>query len=173
MASTAPPQLPPIAAIYRIYFRTIEPLCALGGTYLTLFQPARFLGATTPATIFKDIYRTPALQAEVAQQPVTQVLLANIGSLYVLFAINELLVLRVTRELAVWRGVVLAMVCADLGHLWGVYAGGGFEAGWIQRWDGEEWFNVGTLAFGLVLRIAFLLGLGVGGGSGSARKEKK
>ncbi|KAH8801388.1 hypothetical protein F5884DRAFT_740347 [Xylogone sp. PMI_703] len=162
MATTT--STPRIPAIYRIYFLTIEPLMALSGAYLCLFQPTRFITSTVPSTTLRNLSVSPSsspssLSATIT--PLTQLLLTNLASLYILFTINEAVVLRVTKEIAVWKAVVFSMVCADLGHLWAVVQAGGFDEG-VGGWVGEEWVNVGILVLGLGLRVGFLCGLGVG-----------
>jgi hypothetical protein len=97
-----------ISIIYRYYFLFFEPLAALGGTYLCFFHPERFLSGTVPV---------PALTAApIPLTPILEMMLRNIGCLYVLFAINEGIVLRLTKERNVWFGIIMSMIAADVGH---------------------------------------------------------
>lgn len=79
------------------------------GTYLCIFDAKRFLQGTVPATALfvGDNYEV---------EPLIQMLLTNIGALYLLFAIFEGVVLRVTRERSVWLVVLAAMATCDIGH---------------------------------------------------------
>jgi hypothetical protein len=97
-----------ISLLYRIYFLYFEPLAALGGTYLAFFSPQRYLEGTTPLTALPANYTTIS--------PLTQMLLTNIGSLYALFAINEGIILRLTKERNVWFAIMGAFCITDICH---------------------------------------------------------
>jgi len=87
-------------------------------------------------------------------------LFTNIGCLYALFAINEGLVLRLTKEKNVWLGVIAAMLVSDVGHLYAVWEIAPERMLDLVKWNSDEWINYGTLWFGAALRLAFLLGFG-------------
>jgi hypothetical protein len=127
-----------IALIYRIWFLYLEPVFALGGTYLCIFSPQRMLTGTVPL---------PAITAAspIDITPLMQMLLTNIGSLYVLFAINEGLVLRLTKETSVWLGIITAMLVSDAGHLYAVYEVAPERMLEVLKWNSDEWINYGTL----------------------------
>jgi hypothetical protein len=79
--------------------------------------------------------------------------------------INELLVLRLSKDVNVWRAVVFAMLCCDLVHLYAVWVAGGWGAEFMcdvrQRRVGD-WANTVILGAGVVLRVCFLVGMGMG-----------
>ncbi len=107
--------------------------------------------------------------------PLIQQLLTNTAALYILFMVNELLVLRFSKDLKVWRAVVLAMLCCDVVHLYGVWVAGGgaeFMLDPVGRWRMEDWVNTLILAAGSVLRTCFLVGLGVKEGDGERGKRE-
>ncbi|KAH6664860.1 hypothetical protein B0J14DRAFT_606844 [Halenospora varia] len=156
MASSAPIR---ISLIYTIYFLWFEPLAALGGTYLTLFQPTRFLSGIIPVPALSQFYSSLS-SSSVPITPVMQMLLTNIGSLYVLFAVNEGITLRVTRERKVWYSVVCGMIMSDIGHLYAAYTVAPARASEFLAWNSDEWINYGTLTLGLALRVAFMIGFG-------------
>lgn len=145
-----------IALIYRIYFLYIEPLAALGGTYLCYFNPDRFLSGTMPLPAYKAVTQAP----DFAISPILQMMLTNIGSLYILFAINEGVVLRLTKERNVWLAIIFSMVMTDTGHLYAAYAIDPERIFQILLWNMDEWINYGTLTGGLTMRILFLIGIG-------------
>jgi hypothetical protein len=145
-----------IALIYRIYFLYIEPLAALGGTYLCYFNPDRFLSGTVPLPAYTATTGVPGFTIS----PLLQMMLTNIGSLYMLFAINEGVVLRLTNEKNVWLAVMLSMVMADTGHLYAAYAIDPQRISQFMQWNSDEWINYGTLMGGFTMRILFLLGFG-------------
>ncbi|KAF8848699.1 hypothetical protein BDZ45DRAFT_681033 [Acephala macrosclerotiorum] len=146
-----------IALIYRIWFLYLEPVFALGGTYLCLYDPQRMLTGTVPV---------PAITAAspsggpIPITPLMQMLLTNIGSLYVLFSINEGLVLRLSSEKRVWFGIIGSMLVSDIGHLYAVYQIAPKRMLEIAGWNSDEWINYGTLWFGALLRAGFLMGFG-------------
>jgi hypothetical protein len=143
-----------IALPYRIFFLYIEPVCALGGTYLCLADPKRFLLGIVPLPAF--IAASP-----LTISPLIQLLLTNIGALYALFAMNEAIVLRCTREKTVWYAIIGGMLASDFGHLYAAYAIAPERVAQLVSWTSDEWINYGTLLFGALMRCAFLFGLGV------------
>ncbi|KAG4027242.1 hypothetical protein MFRU_032g01080 [Monilinia fructicola] len=149
------PRIPKIHPFYRTFLLNIEPIFALSGAYLSLFHPTKFITSTAPSTLSSTI----DIQSSTSD-PLIKFLTADIGALYLLFTINEALVLRLTRDYSVWKAVVFAMLVCDLGHLWGVYEADPIGSLDVHGWTSDEWINNGILIFGAVLRIAFLSGLG-------------
>jgi len=127
------------------YFTTFEPFAAVGGTYLCLFRPLQFLQTTTST---RPLYITPVESA----------LLAQVGSLYLFFAVCGAFVLRYSRnDHKMWGRLISGCVLADIGHLHAV----SIITGWMfllqpMEWNGEEWVNMGMLWFGLILRVSWL-----------------
>jgi hypothetical protein len=140
-----------IALPYKIWFLYLEPVFALGGTYLCLFDPDRFLSGTVPL---------PALSfAPILITPILQMMLTNIGALYILFAVVEGGILRLTREKTVWLAIIAAMLASDVGHIYAAYVIAPERILEVGGWNSDEWINYGTLIFGAALRVAFLLGI--------------
>jgi hypothetical protein len=50
-------------------------------------------------------------------------------------------------------------VC-DVGHIYAVFEIAPERVWQVGSWNSDEWINYGTLNFGAVLRVAFLLGIG-------------
>lgn len=109
----------PIPLIYRIYFLYFDPLAALAGSYLCLFSPLRMLSGTLPRPAYESCFADS--DSDAAIPPLLQMALNNIGALYVLFAIQEGVVLRCTRERSVWIAVMVGMCCCDVGHIYAVW----------------------------------------------------
>jgi len=88
----------------------------------------------------------------------------------------------------VWRAVIIGLLVADVGHILSVYVkdqqqvqqqledqlvetmGGG---GWgvyykIHEWNEMDWGNLGFVYFAAMVRIMFLLGVGLGRSSRSS-----
>ena len=103
MAST---DLSTIPLLYRLFFLYIEPVSALVGAYFAYFQPQTYLHLLTP---------NHSVAASTA--PAHLVALYQLANLYLLFALNEHLVLSSTRARRTWRRLLLALLVADLGHL--------------------------------------------------------
>jgi len=141
---------------YRLFFLYIEPIAALGG--------ACYAGGL-PQTYLADLVLTPD-----ASTPPQSVLPASVlmtlyqlSNLYLLFAINEHLVLSSTNSIKTWKRLLFGLLIADFGHLWSV-APLGPEVYWrVWDWNAMMWGSVGFVYMGAATRIAFLLGLGLGG----------
>ncbi|CAG8983497.1 hypothetical protein HYALB_00004297 [Hymenoscyphus albidus] len=139
-----------LSAFYSLFFLVIEPISALLGAYYAHFQPSTYLTLTTP------------LSPSTGELPLsTQVVLTQLANLYLLFAINEALVLRSTSDLRVWKTVLFGLLIADLGHLYSV-KGLGWEIYWkVTQWNSIAWGNVGFVYMGAAMRICFLAGVGL------------
>jgi hypothetical protein len=151
--TTSQSLLQKIALPYRIFFLYIDPVCALGGTYLSLVDPERLLLGTVPLPAF-------IMESPLTITPIMQLLITNIGALYALFAMNEAIVLRCTREKSVWTAIIAGMLVSDFGHLYAVYAIAPERVLQLVSWSSDEWVNYGMLVGGALMRCAFLLGLG-------------
>lgn len=152
MSSSVDPRISKINPIYRIFLLYIEPVLALSGAYLAFFKPAKFIFSTAPSSISSPFITLAS------HDPVIKFLSTDIAALYVLFTINEAVVLRLTRDYSVWKAVVFAMLVCDVGHLWGVYEADPMGSLNVGGWTFEESINNGILVFGAILRIAFLSG---------------
>lgn len=139
-----------IATYYRLFFLIAEPISAVIGAYFAYFQPQVYLRLTHVAS------------APESDLPLgTEIVLAQLSNLYALFAINEALVLRTTRNLQVWRALLFGLLIADFGHLWSVNKLGASIYWNILKWNAIDWGNVGWVYVGALSRIAFLFGMGV------------
>jgi len=111
---------------YRIFFLLIEPFSALVGAYYAHFHQPTYLSLTHLAS------------SPPATQPLplsTSIPLSQLANLYLLFAINEALVLRSTSDLTVWRTLLFGLLVADGGHLWSVSG-----KGWGVYVSFDFWF---------------------------------
>ncbi|KAI0455346.1 hypothetical protein F5B21DRAFT_194443 [Xylaria acuta] len=145
--------------IYRVFFLIIEPVSALVGAFYAHFRQDAYLRLT-------DASSAPSSSA----MPLgTSIVLSQLANLYLLFALNEALVLRCTGDLTVWKVVLLVLLVADFGHLLSVGARGSWIYWDFTRWNAIDWGNVPFVYLGASMRIAFLSGIGLGGG-GTPRK---
>lgn len=167
MTTTTPPAPPaspskpskPIPFLYRLYFLYLEPLFAINGVRLAAFQGSYYLRIISP----------PNYPHSATPTPDETTLLIQLASLYLLFAFNEGVILRhVGQERRdIWRLITIGCVLSDVGHLWALWKlAVAVKATdifldprlWL-RW--EEWGNLGVTWFGLILRTAFILGVGL------------
>ncbi|KAI9748799.1 MAG: hypothetical protein M4579_007111 [Chaenotheca gracillima] len=166
--STSSAAAVPLPLIYRLFFLTIEPFSALVGAYFAHFQPAEYLRLTTyPPSVTTSL---PAPQPS----PTTRIVLSQLANLYLLFALNEALVLRATADRRVWRALLFGLLVADVGHLysvWGLWTAGKAVYWDVGGWNAMDWGNVGFVYVGMSMRVAFLMGVGMGEGSGRGKRK--
>jgi hypothetical protein len=137
---------------YRAAFLFVEPIFALFGAILAHFKPLQYLQLTDAAS-------APTTSATIPLA--TNIVLTQLANLYLLFAINEALLLRSTSDMHVWRTVLVGCLIADFGHLYSVSALGPDIYWKISQWNVMDFGNVGFVYAGASLRIAFLCGVGL------------
>ncbi|KAI0165844.1 hypothetical protein GGR57DRAFT_138690 [Xylariaceae sp. FL1272] len=134
---------------YRLFFLTVEPISALVGAFYAHFKQDAYLSMT---------------HADSAPSPIplgTSVVLSQLANLYLLFALNEALVLRSTGDMSVWRTVLLVLLIADFGHLYSLQTHGSWIYWDITRYNAIDFGNVLFVYLGASMRIAFLSGVGL------------
>lgn len=139
---------------YRLFFLYIEPVSALVGAFFAHFRQDDYLLLTHAAS-------APAP----GQIPTgTSIVLSQLANLYLLFTLNEALVLRSTSDLRVWKTVLFGLLIADLGHLWSVrQLGLDIYLPWnFARWNAIDWGNIPFVYLGASMRAAFISGVGMG-----------
>ena len=156
-----------LPAIYRLFFLTVEPISAVVGAVCAHFQPTIYLSLTHAASADGLTSGNPDGDIPL----VTRIILTQLANLYLLFAINEALVLRCTGDLRVWRTLLLSLLLADLGHLYS-----GLPLGWpvywrVSTWSAMDCGNIGFVYIGAMMRVCFLLGVGLP--SSAAPRSKK
>lgn len=152
-------------AAYRLFFLYIEPVSALVGAFFAHFRQDDYLLLTHAAS-------APAP----GQIPIgTSIVLSQLANLYLLFTLNEALVLRSTSDPRVWKTVLFGLLVADLGHLWtGRQLGLDVYLPWnFARWNAIDWGNIPFVYLGASMRAAFISGVGMGGRGTEAKKAKK
>nr|POF17292.1 hypothetical protein CFP56_65159 [Quercus suber] len=158
---------PSIPLIYSLFFLWIEPIATAVGAYYAFFlQPA-----------YKHMTGDPfsaaaAHRSLIDVSRVESIVLYQLANLYLVFALNEALVLRATRDLRVWRVLLLGLLIADFGHLYSVHAQGSDVYWRAWDWNAMYWGNLGFVYVGASMRTAFLLGLGLSRPTAAAEKRK-
>jgi hypothetical protein len=146
---------------YKLFFLYIEPISAFAGAYYAALKPADYLQDLTTTTMTPSITNTPALTNPMVMS------LAQLANLYLLFGLNEHLVLSSTSSMRVWRRLLFCLLLADFGHL-ATMTPLGLEVFWkVWGWNAMVWGSVGFVYLGASLRISFLAGLWMSRGADS------
>ena len=134
------------ALVYRVFFLYVEPLATVIAAFAAAFQQKLYLELTHFPT------------APRGSIPISNsVVLNQLANLYFLFAINEGLVLRSTSDVKVWRAIIIALLIADLGHIWSVHPLG-YSIYWdVTNWNTIDWGNLGFVYLGALIRTSFLI----------------
>ncbi|KAJ7923481.1 hypothetical protein B0H13DRAFT_1979976 [Mycena leptocephala] len=141
-----------IPFIYRLFFLYIEPVSALAGAYYAAFRPDDYLG---DLSLPGGRLALPSLTTQ------NKMVLLQLANLYLLFALNEHLVLSSTNSLKTWRRLLFGLLVADFGHLISM-APLGVDVFWrVADWNAMVWGSVGFVYAGASMRMSFLAGLGL------------
>ncbi|RPD81434.1 hypothetical protein L226DRAFT_447385, partial [Lentinus tigrinus ALCF2SS1-7] len=180
-----------IPLAYRLFFLYIEPISALVGAFYAGWLPAQYLAylaylssspstSTSSPSLSSSPTSSASMPPNVNPDTPTLISLQQLANLYLLFAINEHCVLSSTNSLRTWRTLLAGLLLADFGHLvtmvpmarsLGEGAGAGGGGGWwgwwevfgrFWGWDAMLWGSVGFVYVGASMRMAFLLGVGLG-----------
>jgi len=153
---------------YRLFFLYVEPISALAGMYYAAIHPSDYL-LDLVSPIQSDFSR---LGGRAALDTPTRMTLFQLANLYLLFALNEHLVLSSTSSLKTWRRLLFSLLVADFGHLVTMIPAG-TELFWnVSKWNAMAWGSVGFVYLGASLRLCFLAGVGLGHGDGRRRATK-
>lgn len=152
---------------YSLFFLFIEPLSALLGAWKAHFDQIDYLSMTAAGhPTAKTLSIIPPLH--VAET----VSLSQLANLYLLFSLNEAVVLRSTADLRVWRALLFGLLVADLGHLYALRPLGHATYWKFWDWNAMAIGNVGFVYVGAATRLCFLLGVGIRAPEPSAPKTK-
>jgi hypothetical protein len=141
-----------VPLVYKIWFLYFEPFAAVNGAYLLHFQPQTYLRMTHCPTA--DISPIPSSTLFIMDQLAAQ---------FLCFALIEAFVTRTTSDVKVWKAIFCCMLVCDAACLSALRGLGGSEAYWVSPWlwDAVGWGNFGSSWAALILRILFVLGVGV------------
>ncbi|KAJ7698148.1 hypothetical protein B0H17DRAFT_342102 [Mycena rosella] len=141
-----------IPLFYKLFFLYIEPISALAGAYYAAFRPGDYI---------RDLSLAGARPAAASLTTQNNMVLLQLANLYLLFALNEHLVLSSTTSLKTWRRLLFGLLVADFGHLISM-APLGADVFWcVGDWNAMVWGSVGFVYAGASMRMAFLAGLGL------------
>lgn len=155
-----------IPFFYNIFFLYLEPISALAGAYYAAVKPYDYLrDLSLSGTILKST--TPVVTTQM------NMVLLQLANLYLLFALNEHLVLSSTTSIKTWRRLLFCLLVADFGHL-ATMAPLGTDVFWkVWEWNAMVWGSVGFVYAGASMRISFLCGVGFPGASDNTTRHKK
>ncbi|KAL8278505.1 hypothetical protein RQP46_009195 [Phenoliferia psychrophenolica] len=146
-----------IPTFYRIFFTLIDPLMCLGGVLGCLVFPSSTLTSYTPSALGAPI------------TPSTSVLLDSTAGWFLGMAFLQFSLLRARPyDVVVWRAVQVALVCVDLTMWLGLVRALVVEGRMADtaNWRGGDWGNVVGYPALVAVRVAFLVGIGMGEGKG-------
>lgn len=143
-----PPKVP---FPYILFFLWIEPVATLVGAFYAWVQPYTYLKLQHAASAPFSILGLPLG---------TNVVLRQLGNMYLAFAFNEAFVLRATDDLRVWRVLLLGLLIADFGHLYSCLPLGLTAYYDFANWNGIDYGNFLFVYLGALTRICFLSGVG-------------
>lgn len=127
---------------------TIEPILALLGAITVVVNPAKYLSTMTRDTVGYD--------------PATAFLYTQLCGAWLVFAINEALVLRLVDNRRVWKLMCLGMLASDFCYMHSCAQANGGWTEWIQlqQWSTEDWAVFVTTFPPVTTRVLLVLGIG-------------
>ncbi|ORY11252.1 hypothetical protein BCR34DRAFT_447058, partial [Clohesyomyces aquaticus] len=132
---------------YRILLLWFEPLAAFNGAIMCHWDPAAFLDVMTATAVYT---------------PSHQIIFDQLAATYVLFAFNQAIVLRIAKDLRVWKAMVLGMLICDFIHLYGSWSVMGTEMFLNPMlWRAVDLVNLVMLFGPIMVRTAFLMEIGL------------
>jgi hypothetical protein len=132
---------------YRLCHLWLEPLGALNGAYLLTFNPHEYHTFMPPAAQYAST---------------SQLIYTQLASTYVLFAVLEAIVLRLTTQLSVWKAVLFGILLCDLGHFYALWTDMSTQAlSSPELWTTKGWATMLVSVVPFALRVAFMLGIGL------------
>ncbi|KAK3398345.1 hypothetical protein B0T20DRAFT_410861 [Sordaria brevicollis] len=134
-----------IPLLYRIVLLYIEPFFALNGAFMVFFQPHKYADLMTRSSI--------------PYEPSTQHLYTQIGSLWLLFAFNQAIILRLYDDVRLWKLMCVGMLLSDAGHNWSMVQGLGGWNQWakVGEWKASDWTLFLSTTPLMLVRILILL----------------
>ncbi|KAF2125883.1 hypothetical protein P153DRAFT_369883 [Dothidotthia symphoricarpi CBS 119687] len=144
-----------ISPFYRAVFLWLEPLSILTGAVYAHFLQHTYLTLTHSATAPP----TSSILVPIS----TSIVLTQLANLYLGLAILEASILRASSDVKVWKTFIIALLVADVGHLYSVRLVGTWVYWQFWHWNAIDWGNVGVVYFLAVTRICMLSGIGFGG----------
>ncbi|KAK1783063.1 hypothetical protein QBC45DRAFT_400653 [Copromyces sp. CBS 386.78] len=147
--------------LYRIILLYVEPLFALNGALMVFFQPAKYAAMMTRASV---PYDAPS-----------QYLYTQIGGVWLYFAFNQAVILRLYDDLRLWQLLCAGMLLSDAAYSWSVIEGLGGWSQWIKigDWEASDWTLFWSTVPLAVVRLLVLLQSTAGARKGEEKVDEK
>jgi hypothetical protein len=143
-----PPQDHSIPLFYRLTFNWFEPIMAFGGAIQAYFWPHNLVAIATPNSTYES-----------AMHP----FFTQIAGGWVLLAFNDAVTLRMTQDVRIWASILTAGILSDLMYSLSLYEDLGAATFWNPAaWDFNMWFTNGTTVLPFLIKVAFVLRIGLG-----------
>ncbi|KAI1825088.1 hypothetical protein F4861DRAFT_213184 [Xylaria intraflava] len=148
----------PIPRGYRILFTTLEPLLATAGAAQALVAPSALLRATLPS---------------VPYHPALAPLFTQMTGSWLMLAFHDLVALRRSDDVRVWRHTLAASALSDVFYAAGLAQSMG-PASFFNplRWDAVNALAVLTTVVPFLGKLCFLAGLGLPREAAGGREKK-
>ncbi|KUJ24259.1 uncharacterized protein LY89DRAFT_776404 [Mollisia scopiformis] len=146
-----------IPLFYRIVFLYIDPLICLSGIYLMFFDHQTFVVNGTPSSLSASLSKVDPLAAH---------LIMNIGLYSICIFSLQVLLLHQFKDapnglnVKLWRILMFSILLIDVGLIYGGYSVNPKAFLDFGAWTTGDWGNNGILAALVVIRSAFILGIG-------------
>jgi hypothetical protein len=135
----------PIPLVYRIVFNYLEPIMASLGALQALFKPRDLILLATP---------------NVPYTSATQPLLTQLAGGWFLLVFHDIVTLRLTRDLRIWRAVLGASLISDIFYtLSMVQDKGATEFFSLLGWKGTDLASFVMTLIPMLFKVGFLLGI--------------
>lgn len=136
---------------YNLFFLILEPASALVGAFYAHLRQPQYL------------HLLDASSSHATPPRGTSVVMSQLASMYLFFALNEAVVLRSTADMRVWRALLLVLLLADFAHLYALRQLGPRIYYDVTTWGAAHVGNVAWVYVGAILRLCFLAGVGMNG----------
>ena len=148
---------------YTLWFIWIDPILSLLGAYGGLFEPYLLLLSFIPATIPNAAAPTePLANPDISMNPAHTMIFNQLGGFFILTFTLSAFMLRATNDLTVWKFYQGAISLVDVIILVATaaeYSRQGRLSPLV--WRSEDWFSVVVTGACALLRISFVLGIGL------------
>jgi len=141
-----------IPLIYVVLLAYYEPLSALNGALIVHLWPQHYYALNA---------MIPESDPAAAISPATHMVLMQVAGLYVAWGLSEAIIFHRCKDMGTWKIFIASLLLSDLGILWSVH-----PLGWEAYWRLDRWNYIAGANFALcysffVLRVCFLLGVGI------------
>jgi hypothetical protein len=150
-----------IPSFYRVFFTSIDPLIGLSGAYVNFFDPDTLITSVFPS----DLPYTKIT-------PSHTLILHQMGGCFIMMPFLMVFMLRATSDIKVWKFFEAGILITDFGLFFSLWKGLevqnrlGLE---ILRW--EEWGTIAITGFVTIVRILFILGVGLRKSTSAVKKR--